>query len=313
MKKRSCPYCAQILNGGSRHIFFCGLKIDPNKSKEIIKKEFLEHNFPNISKKEILISEYHIRLKSLPDLKKQYGIDFKSLLFLLDFYKIHKRTTSESAIKISQKKYKKTCKKKYGVENVSQLDNVKLKKAQTFLENYGVDNIWKSEEFKTWLKKHMKDTYGVGSLPNNKGNADSWGWNKLTILEKEERLKTLFSNFESSIEKIIHNILTDINIGFTTHFFVDNLSYDIRIEQTKKLIEIQGDYWHANPNKFKENDLIANKKLGNVTAKEIWDKDYDKKQRAEKLGYSILYIWESDIKMKNESELKIQILDFLLN
>lgn len=311
MEKRKCPYCDQILNGGSRHIFFCGIKKDPNKSKEIIKKEFLEYNFPVISKKDILIKEYKIELKSLPDLREKYKIDFKSLLFLLDYYGIEKRKSSESAIKISQKKYKKTCKKKYGVENVSQLESVKNKKAQTFLEHYGVDNVWKSSEFKSWLRKHMVDTYGKGSLPNNNGSSDSWGWNKLTEIEKEERLKILFSNFESSIEKNIHNLLTDMNIGFTTHFFVDNLSYDIKINDTKKLIEVQGDYWHANPNKFKENDLIANKKLGTISAKEIWCRDEEKKRRAEKFGYSVLYIWESEIKTKSQSEIKMIILDFL--
>lgn len=166
MKKRSCPYCLQKLNGGSAHIFFCGVKFNPNKTKEIIKKEFLEYNFPAIAKKDTLISEYHLGLKSLPDLKKKYGIDFKSILFLLEFYQIPKRTLSSSATQISQKKHKKTCKKRYGVENVSQLDSVKNKKAQTFLEHYGVDNIWKSSGFKTWLRKHMIETYGVGSLPN---------------------------------------------------------------------------------------------------------------------------------------------------
>lgn len=102
-----------------------------------------------------------------------------------------------------------------------------------------------------------------------------------------------------------------MGIGFTTQFFVDNLSYDILINNTKKIIEVQGDYWHANPNKYKTNDLIVNKKLGTVSAKEIWDKDLEKKNRAEKLGYSILYIWESDIKKKSKSNLKVSILDFL--
>lgn len=311
MKKRKCPYCYKELNGGSSHIFFCGLKFDKNKTKEIIKKEFLEYNFPAISKKSALVSEYQIGLKSLPDLKEKYGIDFKSILFLLEFYQIPKRNQSNSAIQISQNKYKKTCKKKYGVDNVSKLDSVKNKKAKTFLEHYGVDNIWKSSDFKSWLRKHMINTYGAGSLPNNKGTADSWGWNKLSKKEKENRLKILFSNFESSIEKAIQNLLTDMNIGFTTHFFIDNLSYDIKINDSKKIIEVQGDYWHANPKKFKEADLIANKKLGTVSAREIWEKDATKKGVAENSGYSVLYIWESDIKQKNKSELKMEILKFL--
>lgn len=41
-------------------------------------------------------------------------------------------------------KIKKTWKKKYGTDNPFQLDEVKRKKRQTFIERYGVDNNMKS-------------------------------------------------------------------------------------------------------------------------------------------------------------------------
>ena len=47
-------------------------------------------------------------------------------------------------------------------------------------------NIHKSEEFKDWLKMYMKETYGAGSLPNKNGNANSWGWKKLSLKEESK-------------------------------------------------------------------------------------------------------------------------------
>lgn len=312
MKKRKCPYCEQELNGGSRHIFYCGEKLYPNKSKEEIKKEFIEFNFPNISNKKNLKLEYHKNLKSLPDLKKEFGIDFKSVIFLLDYYNIPKRNISQSAKKISYKKYVKTCRDKYGVDNVSQLQSIKNKKSETFTEHYGVDNVRKSDEFKSWLKNYMKNTYGIGSLPDINGNADSWGWNKLSLEDKQERLKKLHSNFESGIEKEIQGILSDLNIPYSTQFFIANRSFDIKIGKSKKIIEVNGDYWHANPEIYKKGDIICNKHLGNITAEEIWKKDLQKKELAESKGYKVLYIWENDIKIKSRQEMEIVLLDFLL-
>lgn len=313
MKKRNCPYCKQELNGGSRHIFYCGEKLYPNKSKEEIKKEFIEFNFPSISKKETLNLEYHKNLKSLPDLKKEFGIDFKSVIFLLDYYNISKRSISQSAKKISNKKHVKTCRDKYGVDNVSQIQSVKNKKSKTFIEHYGVDNIRKSEEFKSWLKNHMKDTYGVGSLPNINGNADSWGWNKLSLEDKQERLKKLHSNFESGMEKEIQSILSDLNIPYSTQFFIANRSFDIKIGKSKKIIEVNGDYWHANPEIYQESDIICNKNIGKVTASDIWERDLEKKKIAKSKGYEVFYIWEKDIKTKSTEELEIMLLDFLFD
>src|ERR1035437_8977723 len=99
MKK--CPYCPKEITAGSAHIYSCGNKKYPDKTKEIIKKEFVELNFSHISNKQNLILEYETNLQSLPDLKKTYGIDFKSIIFLLDFYKIKKRTIDRKSTRLN--------------------------------------------------------------------------------------------------------------------------------------------------------------------------------------------------------------------
>ena len=47
-----------------------------------IKFEFLSYNFPVISKKNTLFNEYVVKLKSLPDIKKDYLISYKNIILL---------------------------------------------------------------------------------------------------------------------------------------------------------------------------------------------------------------------------------------
>ena len=58
---------------------------------------------------------------------------------------------------------KKNLKKKYGVENVSQLESVKKKKEETALKNYGVKNPLQSREVQEKLKQTCLEKYGVSN------------------------------------------------------------------------------------------------------------------------------------------------------
>ena len=58
-----------------------------------------------------------------------------------------------------------------------------------------------------------------------------------------------------------------------------------------KIIEFQGDFWHMNPIKYKGSDI---NKMSKNTAKEIWEYDKMKQQKAKDNGYKILIIWESE-------------------
>ena len=58
-------------------------------------------------------------------------------------------------------KVKKTCLDKYGVSNVSQLDNIKEKKEKTCMENFGVKHALQSQEYKDNYVKVCLEKYGV--------------------------------------------------------------------------------------------------------------------------------------------------------
>lgn len=109
-------------------------------------------------------------------------------------------------------------------------------------------------------------------------------------------------------------MLKDIGIDFETQFKIGKYfhKYDAKITGTKTLLEINGDFWHANPNLYKPDDRLNFSKTNHPKAKEIWEKDEKNKKFAEKNGYKIIYLWESEISNKTDIEL-IKILINKLN
>ena len=83
-----------------------------------------------------------------------------------------------------------------------------------------------------------------------------------------------------------------MNIRYEREKRFDFYSCDNYLPDCNLIIEVMGDYWHANPNIY--NDL--GRKLNRVQRRTIL-KDKQKKsyiKRTERI--SILYLWESDIK-----------------
>ena len=74
---------------------------------------------------------------------------------------------------------------------------------------------------------------------------------------------------------------------------IENYLYDIHYGN--KIIEFNGDYWHANPELYLFEDIVGNILNNKPTyAYEIWAKDAKKKSLAESLGYEVMVVWESE-------------------
>jgi very-short-patch-repair endonuclease len=97
----------------------------------------------------------------------------------------------------------------------------------------------------------------------------------------------------SSVHKKIKNSLFLESLGFKSEQVVNKYFADELHENKKIIIEINGDYVHANPSFYSEEDIIL---LPNAryTAKEKWESDKNKRENLEKLGYKVIVIWESD-------------------
>ena len=97
----------------------------------------------------------------------------------------------------------------------------------------------------------------------------------------------------SKLHKKINNFLDLPNKGFVSEqivgkYFVDEINIDKKI-----IIEINGDYIHANPKFYKSEDTIklCGKKY---LAKEKWNYDFDRIEFLKKQGYTVVVIWETD-------------------
>lgn len=93
---------------------------------------------------------------------------------------------------------------------------------------------------------------------------------------------------DTIIERKIKEFLINNNIKFEHQYRLGNWSYDFFIPP-KILIEVDGDYWHANPKIFKKLNTTQLRNLHN---------DKVKKTFAIQNGYILIRIWEDDIKNK---------------
>jgi hypothetical protein len=89
------------------------------------------------------------------------------------------------------------------------------------------------------------------------------------------------------------------------------LLYDFTDTFRMKIIEYNGDQYHANPNIYVPDSYPHpyHKSVG-YTAKDIWDKDKNKIELANKNGYEVLTIWDSEYRKYPDQTLK-KCLDFL--
>jgi G:T-mismatch repair DNA endonuclease (very short patch repair protein) len=263
---------------------------------------------------------------TINDLKEKHGISFSRYIELIGI----KRTNSESKkTKIYEDRFKKTNLDRYGVENPSQDFSVKQKKKNTFLKNFGYENNFCNIQIHKLAlsnidytkvadttKKNLAIKYGenitnVAQLDNVRLKISNTNKLKISKLSEDERRKMTEiarSNvkYVSSQEVRIQSILNLLNITYTANGFLFSYNFDF-IFKNKKIIEVQGDFWHANPNKYKENDIL----LDGLSVKDVWDKDKRKKKLLELKGYEVYYLWENEINNMTDEELIKKLKEIL--
>lgn len=105
------------------------------------------------------------------------------------------------------------------------------------------------------------------------------------------------NKFEKEILLILQKDLQIKNIKSYDRLILKPYELDFYLEDYKIAIECNGDFWHMNPNKFKSTDR---NKVNNKLAKDIWDKDKNKKKLCKQKNLKLLTIWEDDLKDKEK-------------
>lgn len=114
---------------------------------------------------------------------------------------------------------------------------------------------------------------------------------KKTLQSKADKM----SDKMTSPEKIFSQLLTELNVVYDLQKVIDNKIYDFYIPSKNMLIEIHGDYWHANPIVY-ENKILNKTQLRNVK------NDKFKTTLAIGRGYLFEISWEYDLNKNYEEE-----------
>ena len=146
------------------------------------------------------------------------------------------------------------------------------KRDKTYLKKYGM----KCGEYFSIKGKEYAENIGVSNIFQTPDN----------ILKSKNRI--------SKPQKLLYNQIKKDNDDAILECFLDDIkrNVDIFVPSQNKVIELYGDYWHANPKKYDGdyfNDLIK------LTAQEIWERDRKREREIIEAGYKLKIIWECDI------------------
>jgi very-short-patch-repair endonuclease len=93
-------------------------------------------------------------------------------------------------------------------------------------------------------------------------------------------------------EREFEKLLKELKISYETQKIVGNKIYDFYVPHLNILIEVDGDYWHGNEEKFPVLNGLQKKAIRN---------DVFKDGLAAGLGFGLERVWESDLKANYKS------------
>lgn len=225
-----------------------------------------------------------------------------------------------------KKKSKKTCNERYGTDYymltknfesirkpfISTPEKYKSLTERNFrkiLENDEMTHNYTYVRYDTNVKKHIlkchncNNTFEIGSLLYrirfNHNHVICTNCNPInkpiSIQEKE------FGNYLKSIydKEIIENTRSIINPYELDYYFPD----------LRLAIEYNGNYWHANPKYYSEDEIIDIKGI-EYFVKDIWKRDQRKLEYCNDKNITLITIWEDDW-INNTNETKKLVKDYL--
>jgi hypothetical protein len=279
-----------------------------------LKESILTYNFLY---ENITINKYPINHISYL-IKKEKNIFFSVISIMTQAKKFNIKTPSSSescSNKITRQKYVETSLKRYGIKNTFQSPKTK----ETVQKRYGVDNVFQSQRVidKIQNDEHYLEKYGMTRKKllslRNKDN-----WKNKTEKEKNDFICKSFQSDKacynrthskgywiSNIELKIEKIFIENHINYEKQFCIKlgpkkRKFYDFKLTHNI-LLEINGDYWHANPQSYKSSDILMYK-FGKKTAQDIWNKDLEKNEIAKQHGYDVITLWEKDINLAEKEQ-----------
>ena len=274
-------------------------------SKEELTKKFIDEN----KSRDEICAEFGFssavfkRLAKFYGIRKSYGAIFENMC--KTSMKLY--GTDSNHVPGTVERRKRTCKEKYGAENVMRLDEFKDKLKRSFKDKYGADSPFRIPEIKKKRDETMKAKYGDSSYFRSKMPTETVSLLRcrekygeyLDAHEKrtEEQIakdlncsqslvqkvtleygfldKVITNPQSSSKEKEIRELLDGWGVDYVTNdrSVLDGKEIDLYVPSKKIGIEFNGDYWHSS--------LFQNK-----------DYHFEKSKLAESKGVRLIHIYE---------------------
>lgn len=176
----------------------------------------------------------HIKVKYFCDYCLEEGIE--TILETTYQKYLHRRKSlicKDCCKKHSSLKTKESNLKKYGVENVFQLEEINLKKKETNIEKYGCEYASSSKEIREKVKKTCLDKYGVDNVSKSKEvvdkilNTHTERYGKFYTLTEEyakKRDETLLKKYGTTNVMEVEEIREKIKNTMIERYGTDNIA-----------------------------------------------------------------------------------------
>lgn len=345
MKYRNCPFCGeQIALGNPHHLKNC------QKYKEFLDtnlEELLKLYKDGYSVVE-LAEKYHILYHQIQKIIKDSGTPLRNIKdacttkrrkerykkTCLEHFGQPHNFCKESE---SRKAWEKRLLDEEGIVNVFQRKEVKEKIVDSLIKHYGLNykQVCNSKEYyiNKWIQdgatseeaqaRYERMCFLKGEANTKQHYINKYG--EIDGLEKwKEHVKKLRPNFQissqstyiSSLNINFYQLLVENNIDFEVEYCLTSSDgharyFDFKVDNY--LIELNGDFWHANPKIYAENDIINLPGSDGVLAKSLWEKDAQKLQLAQQNGFTVITLWECDLNDSKKLEKIKRIMKLYAN
>lgn len=187
-----------------------------------------------------------------------------------------------------KKKYEAVCKNK-GVSKKNCIEKYGKDVGEKFFKQYCSQQSYAGVSLSYFVDK-------FGEIEGNKKYSE--------VCKKKMSFK-MYSNISQKMFKSIDSILGNYannsrweekNHEFELFLHLDNTDKLCRVDYflNGKIIEFNGDVWHANPKKYKANDVVTMPDSSKAVAKDIWLRDENRLDAIKKQGFKVFVVWESD-------------------
>ena len=156
--------------------------------------------------------------------------------------------------------------------------------------------VWTDEH----KKQHSQRMLGPSNAMRGKQHTEEFKVRMSALKKQQYRDGTVAirKNKISRQEKLVGQALEEAGYKVERQFHIHGVpcNYDFFLPEINTIVEYQGDYWHANPSKYKPESVLSIIKVGPCYARDIWKRDARRKKAAETRGFRVVYFWEKEFK-----------------